>query len=87
MKKLTFCLLLAISTCGYAQVKEDLFDDSEPTFEEIPIEPETMIYYYALVKKNESQRLMDKTKSTSEYIYHRGQLDAYNDILGYLFRD
>ena len=92
-----FISLILIPTLLSAQMKEDIFEDidmktifdesKEPSVEDITVSRETMVYYYALVKKNQSLRLRDKTKSTSQYIYHRGQFDAYNDILEYITKE
>jgi|WetSurMetagenome_2_1015567.scaffolds.fasta_scaffold658870_1 hypothetical protein len=76
-----------------AQMKEDLLDDidmktifvqeNSTDIDDLISPDDHYAHYYAKYKVAEISRLMKETKSTSIYIYHKGQLDAYQDIIYY----
>jgi hypothetical protein len=76
-----------------AQMREDLFDDVDMKtifieengnpLNDLLFAHDHYAHYYAKYKVAEISRRMTETKSTSVYIYYKGQLDAYLDIINY----
>ena len=91
--KTIYLSLLLFSSTSFAQMREDLFDDidmktifvqeNNTDIDDLLLPNDHYAHYYAKYKVAEISRLMKETKSTSIYIYHKGQLDAYQDIIYY----
>ncbi len=75
-----------------AQLVEDIFQEGK--FIYMPVESNhwedrivdnySYIYHYAKLQLKVSDKLKDESKTTSIYLYHKGQSDAYKDVLKFM---
>lgn len=77
MKKLILSILL-VPCFGFAQI--DHYFELEDFFTQEIHD----VLLYAKYKQKQCERLCENEKSTSVYIYYRGQKDAYDDMVEYV---
>jgi hypothetical protein len=87
-----FITLLLMPMLLSAQLKEDILEEGKFMYlpaerndwEDKIVDDRSYIYHYTRWQLKVSEALKDESKTTSIFLYHKGQADAYKDILKFI---